>query len=172
MHVECPQCQAVFDVPSERLRMVRQIRCGCCGHSWAPELPASSDVIQTVLHANHAESTEKSRFQDVLDGAEPMSETLDMAPSAQPSAEEESRVGEDHAEALPRHALKAPMQKMGLSPARTENIGSPRFWMIAWIVSLLVFVGIVVAVGLEYPSAIKALAHRAEHMAGRLFKIL
>ena len=38
MRLTCPDCAVVYEVPTDRLRPGRRIRCARCGTTWAPEL--------------------------------------------------------------------------------------------------------------------------------------
>jgi predicted Zn finger-like uncharacterized protein len=43
MRIACPSCAVAYEVPDERLKPGRLVRCARCGHEWVPARPEASD---------------------------------------------------------------------------------------------------------------------------------
>lgn len=44
MHLVCPQCHAVYEVPRAALVSHPRVRCARCGAEWTPEVPEEEDL--------------------------------------------------------------------------------------------------------------------------------
>lgn len=55
MHIACPNCQAIYDVPESKLNSVLSLRCSTCHHSW--ELRPVRPAFNPGASANRQQST-------------------------------------------------------------------------------------------------------------------
>ncbi|MBR0559043.1 zinc-ribbon domain-containing protein [Neokomagataea anthophila] len=161
MRIECLSCYAVFDVPEQRLEAVRTVRCGFCQHVWAAPAPQDVSGFDDHLSAAHV-SEAQERFDDVLEGAEPMPEALDV-PSAAPTpeVEPERRRGPSF-----HVSSETPWQRSAApAPEEKKTLGSQRLWTAAWAGSFLCVLGLGGMAWHQYAAPVQHVMHNVWHKA-------
>ncbi len=143
MRIECPGCEAAYEVPEAQMRPGRSVRCACCDVLWQPVSEPAMAMSQPAVMAAPERAAEivmpePPTVEEAAGTPQAGSDRVRLRQSAAPTAAAGSptpiiaRFGKRLA--LPTGAM--PWMRSSLRP-----------WGLGWAASVVVLLGLLVAAG-------------------------
>ena len=153
MRIECPGCEAAYEVPEAQMRPGRSVRCACCDLLWLPvpepamamsqpEVMAAPEAAAEIAIPDAPTVEEPATTPEAGVGRVRLRQSAAPKPAADGIPTPVARFGMRLA--LPAGAI--PWMRSSLRPGwlRSRDV---RRWGLGWAASVVVLLGMLVAAG-------------------------